>query len=166
MGALKNATQRDELDLAIMDLDPDKSLESHWTVLDTDNTALEHSFRGQQDSNTIEIQQTPEVLTDTDSPTHYQINNLGCAPSLWTSRLGYPSDWQSLPHHVKILPMKISSRPLKESIYELNCRGLLRHNNCPDYEKYYRLLKMVMSFEPHDAFFTDDYVLIIFLRFI
>ena len=152
MGALKNATQRDELDLAIMDLDPDKSLESQ-TVLDADDAASEQSFRGQQDSNT---QHTPEVVTDTDSPTHDHINNLGCAPSLWTSRLGYPSDWQSLPHNVKILPMKLSSRPMKESIYELNCRGVLRHNNCPDYEKYYRFLKMVMSFEPHDAFFTDD----------
>jgi len=152
MSALKNATQRDELDLAIMDLDPDKSLESQWTVLDADDAASEQSFSGQQDSNTIEIQQTPEVVNENDSPTHDQINNLGCVPNLWTSRLGYPSDWQSLPYNVKILPMKISSQPSKE----LNCTGLLRHNNCPDYEKYYRLLKMVISFESHDAFFTDD----------
>jgi hypothetical protein len=152
MGAVKNAVQRDELDLAIRDLDPDNPLESQWTVLDADIAASEQSFRGQQGSNTIKIQQTPKVVTDNDSPTYDRINNLGCANSLWTSRLGYPSDWHSLPHYVKILPIKISTQPLKE-IYELNCTRALLHNYCPDYGKYYRLLKMVMSFESHESIY-------------
>ena len=32
MGAVKNAIQRDELDPTIMDLDPEKSLESHSSM--------------------------------------------------------------------------------------------------------------------------------------
>lgn len=141
MGAVKNIMQSDEPIFSILDRDPDKSLEFQWPILKADKAASEQNFSCQQDFNTGEIQQTPEVASDTDSPTYGRRKNLGSAPSLWSSRLGYPSDWQSLP--------KFSSQPLEESIYEMNCTEALLPNICPVYEKYYRMLKMVMSCESH-----------------
>ncbi|KAL3809258.1 LOW QUALITY PROTEIN: hypothetical protein ACHAXA_007325 [Cyclostephanos tholiformis] len=133
LGVVKNVMQIDELDLTIMEIDPDKSAECQWLVLDVDIAASEQFFRGQL---------TPEVAAGTHSAAYNWIENVACAASLWSSRLGYLSDWQSLPHKVNILPMIFSLRSLEESTNEMNCTRELFMNICPVYEKYYRMLKM------------------------
>jgi hypothetical protein len=140
--------QIDELDLTIMEIDPDKSAECQWLVLDVDIAASEQFFRGQL---------TPEVAAGTHSAAYNWIENVACAASLWSSRLGYLSDWQSLPHKVNILPMIFSLRSLEESTNEMNCTRELFMNICPVYEKYYRMLKMVTSYEFRNAFVLNDY---------
>ena len=100
MGAVKNAMQRDELDPTIMDLDPEKSLES---------------------------QRPPKA---------------GQAPSVWSSRLGFPSDWQALPGSEDVLPEEFVPQDEGESKEEDNDTPLPL-NQDPVYEKFYRMLRMV-----------------------
>ena len=131
MGAVKNAMQRDGLDPTILDLDPDKSLES------------QRPSREQEK----EIEDT-ELKSTENEPTKELIGDK--SPSVWSSRVGYPSEWQALPDKGKVLPEFPS---LDEALYEMNSSmdsfgGGRKEvqpplNKDPVYAKYYRMLKMV-----------------------
>jgi hypothetical protein len=141
-----NAMQMDILDLTIIDNDLDKSV---LPVLDADVSASEQIFRGQLN-----------VAADTDSATYNWIQFCVCAPSLWSSRLG----WQSLLHRVNILPMNSTLHSLEESTSENICTRELSLNMCPVYEKYYRVSKMVTTCEYH-YLICQKRLLMIFLAF-
>ena len=131
MGAVKNAMQRDGLDPTILDLDPEKSEKE----IDDTNT------------NPTENEPTKELIGDK-------------SPSVWSSRVGYPSEWQALPDKGKVLP---EFPALDEALYEMNSSmdsfgGGRKEaqpplNKDPVYEKYYRMLKMVRCYYFHKDWF-------------
>ena len=125
MGAVKNAMQRDGIDPTILDLDPQKSLESQRP-----------SEQGKEIDDT-DLKPNKELIGDK-------------SPSVWSSRVGYPSEWQALPDKGKVLP---EFPALDEALYEMNSSmdsfgGGRKEvqpplNKDPVYAKYYRMLKMV-----------------------
>ena len=131
MGAVKNAMQRDGIDPTILDLDPEKSLGSQRPS-------------GEQEK---EIEDAVSKPTENE-PTKESIGDK--SPSVWSSRVGYPSEWQALPDKGKVLP---EFPALDEALYEMNSSmdsfgGGRKEaqpplNKDPVYEKYYRMLKMV-----------------------
>lgn len=131
MGAVKNAMQRDGLDPTILDLDPQKSLES------------QRPSEQEKKIEDVDLKPTKELIGDK-------------SPSVWSSRVGYPSEWQALPDKGKILP---EFPALDEALYEMNSSmdsfgGGRKEvqpplNKDPVYAKYYRMLKMVSSL--HDG---------------
>ena len=132
MGAVKNAMQRDGLDPTILDLDPEKSLECQRPSRE-------------QEKETEDVNSKPNENV----PTKESIGDK--SPSVWSSRVGYPSEWQALPDKTKVLP---EFPALDEALYEMNSsmdsfgasgRKEVQPplNKDPVYEKYYRMLKMV-----------------------
>jgi len=131
MGAVKNAMQRDGLDPTILDLDPQKSLESQRP--------------SEQEKEIEDVDSNP---TEKNEPTKELIGDK--SPSVWSSRVGYPSEWQALPDKGKVLP---EFPALDEALYEMNSSmdafgGGRKEvqpplNKDPVYAKYYRMLKMV-----------------------
>ena len=131
MGAVKNAMQRDGLDPTILDLDPEKSLESQRPS-------------GEQEKEIEDVDLKPTE----NEPTKELIGDK--SPSVWSSRVGYPSEWQVLPDKGKVLP---EFPALDEALYEMNSSmdsfgGGRKEvqpplNKDPVYAKYYRMLKMV-----------------------
>jgi hypothetical protein len=130
MGAVKNAMQRDGLDPTILDLDPEKSLESQ-------RPSEQEKEIEDTNTNSTEDEPTKELIGDK-------------SPSVWSSRVGYPSEWQALPDKGKVLP---EFPALDEALYEMNSSmdsfgGGRKEvqpplNKDPVYAKYYRMLKMV-----------------------
>ena len=129
MGAVKNAIQRDGLDPTVLDLDSERSLDSQrpQTKADTSTCAGTNSTKNQE---------SDEYKT---------------TPSIWSSRLGFPEDWQALPQNNGSM---VPEFPVDEDYDEMNSTQLPTVtprekeeapllNKDPTYEKYYRMLKMV-----------------------
>lgn len=129
--------QRDGLDPTILDLDPEKSLESQRPI------SKQEKKIDDTNTNPTENEPTKELIGDK-------------SPSVWSSRVGYPSEWQALPDKGKVLP---EFPALDEALYEMNSSmdsfgGGRKEvqpplNKDPVYAKYYRMLKMVSSL--HDG---------------
>ena len=129
MGAVKNAMQRDGLDPTVLDLDAERSLDSQRPQTKTGTTCAGIDSTKNQESD--------ECKTPT--------------PSIWSSRLGFPEDWQALPQSNGSMAPEF---PVDKDDDETDSTQLPTVtpgekeeapplNKDPTYEKYYRMLKMV-----------------------
>ena len=129
MGAVKNAIQRDGLDPTVLDLDSERSLDSQRPQTKADASSC-------AGTNSTKNQESDEYKT---------------TPSIWSSRLGFPEDWQALPQNNGSM---VPEFPVVEDDEEMNSTQLPTVtprekeeapplNKDPTYEKYYRMLKMV-----------------------
>lgn len=142
MGAIKNAIQRDELDPTVMELDPEKSLASQRPA----NAKEEEDETSPRSP--METERSDSEVVDSH---HHRTNSSGNA---WSSRLGFPSDWQAPPQEGKnlnntstralpVFPVDESDGDEISNSDRWGEEGPPPLNIDPTYEKYYRMLKMV-----------------------
>ena len=127
MGAVKNAIQRDGLDPTVLDLDSERSLDSQRPQTKADTNCA--------GPNSTKNQESDEYKT---------------TPSIWSSRLGFPEDWQALPQNngsmVPEFPVDEDEEMNSTQLPTVTPRDKEEApplNKDPTYVKYYRMLKMV-----------------------